>query len=119
MVYSGIFAPEGDTYPLVCIHEAVTGEPCPSCGLSHGFSLILRGRIGEALDWNPYSVRIFLFFSLQLLLRIVLSFRFIAINDIRARNYLIASDSVVTSVMFLIAFLPMMKFIVRSALSLI
>ena len=43
--YSLIFSPDRNEYPVVCIHEKLTGVPCPSCGLSHSFSLILRGRI--------------------------------------------------------------------------
>ena len=50
--YSGIFSPEKDNYPVTCIHEKITGLPCVSCGLSHSFSLIVRGRIEEAYQWN-------------------------------------------------------------------
>ena len=71
--YSGFFSPEKDNFPVACIHEKLTGEPCISCGLSHSFSLIVRGRIAEAYQWNPYGMRIFLFFAAQLVLRIVFS----------------------------------------------
>jgi len=58
------FSPDKNSYPVVCIHEKITGEPCVSCGLSHSFSLIVRGRIEEAYKWNHYGMRIFLFFAL-------------------------------------------------------
>ena len=49
--YSGIFSPEKDNYPITCLHEQLTGKPCVSCGLSHSFSLIVRGRInGEPIN---------------------------------------------------------------------
>ena len=70
IVYSGIFSPDQNNYPVVCIHEKITGEPCFSCGLSHSFSLIVRGRISEAYQWNIYGMRVFLFFISQLVLRI-------------------------------------------------
>jgi hypothetical protein len=118
MVYSGTFSPDGDSYPLVCIHETLTGNPCPSCGLSHAFSLIIRGRTSEAIELNSYAVRIFLFFSLQLLLRISLPIRFISITGTKARNNLVVADTAVTLVMFMVAFFPLIKFIVISAWSL-
>src|SRR5512138_317248 len=52
IAYSGIFSPDKNNYPVVCLHEKLTGIPCFSCGLSHSFSLIVRGRIAEAHQWN-------------------------------------------------------------------
>ncbi|MBK8881431.1 MAG: DUF2752 domain-containing protein [Bacteroidales bacterium] len=63
ITYSGIFSPDKDDYPVVCIHQKITGEPCFSCGLSHSFSLIVRGRIDEAYRWNIYGMRVLSFFS--------------------------------------------------------
>ncbi|MCK7541036.1 MAG: DUF2752 domain-containing protein [Marinilabiliales bacterium] len=60
---------------MPCVHQVITGEPCPSCGLSHAFSLIVRGRVDEALQWNSHSMRVFLFFALQLIMRIALGTR--------------------------------------------
>ncbi|HQM70680.1 MAG TPA: DUF2752 domain-containing protein, partial [Bacteroidales bacterium] len=73
LLYSAVFSPDKDNYPVPCIHEKITGQECPSCGLSHSFSLILRGRIGEAYDWNSNGMRVFLFFVCQLLMRIFFS----------------------------------------------
>jgi len=69
MGYSVFYSPDTGQYPVSCIHEKLTGEPCPSCGLSHAFSLIVRGRISEALEWNSTSLRVFLFFAVQLVMR--------------------------------------------------
>lgn len=115
MGYSGIFSPDRGNYPIICIHEAVTGEPCPSCGLSHAFSLILRGRLAEALEWNIYSLRMFLFFVLQLVMRTGLSFWYLTIPAPALRNNLVVADTVVTSAMFILAFWPMLRFLVISA----
>ena len=69
-IYSGFFCPEKNDYPLVCIHERITGEPCPSCGLSRSFSYIIRGDISTAASYNEYGLRVFLFFLFQLVMRL-------------------------------------------------
>jgi hypothetical protein len=107
MGYSLFYSPEENRYPVPCVHEKLTGEPCPSCGLSHAFSLIVRGRIDEALDWNSYSVRVFIFFAIQLLMRIGL-----ALVALRGNVYLrsiAVTDAVVSAVMTLDAFYPFLR----------
>ncbi|MCX6333412.1 MAG: DUF2752 domain-containing protein [Bacteroidia bacterium] len=111
MIYSGIFSPVENNYPVICVHEKLTGEPCVSCGLSHSFSLIVRGRINEAYDWNIYGMRIFIFFAAQLLMRIV--FSRVYINHAVSRKQLIMFDIIGSSVIFLIAFMPFMIYIFR------
>lgn len=115
MAYSGIFSPVKNDYPVACIHEKLTGEPCASCGLSHSFSLILRGQIDEALTWNSYGLRVFIFFAAQLLLRIVFSFYYIRypLN----RNNLILADSAGSGIMVILAFWPFMRWIVVTLLN--
>ncbi len=110
--YSGFFSPVKDNYPIQCIHEKLTGEPCISCGMSHSFSLILRGKISESFDWNIYGLRIFLFFALQLVMRGVFSVLFIRIPGIR--RPLIICDIVCSVVLFLAAFMPYLVYIFRS-----
>jgi len=105
MAYSAIFSPEKDNYPVVCIHEKLTGEPCASCGLSHSFSLIVRGKISEALQWNLYGLRIFIFFAAQLAMRVVFSVIYMKNKDIRRQ--LISMDIAGSGIIFLIAFWPL------------
>lgn len=112
MIYSGIFSPEKDNYPVVCIHEKITGIECVSCGLSHSFSLILRGRINEAVEWNRYGPSVFLFFAVQLIMRIVFSFLYLRIK--RAGRLILSIDIPVSAVMFVITFLPFIKYIFNS-----
>ncbi len=116
-IYSGIFSPVKDNYPVVCIHERLTGKPCASCGLSHSFSLILRGKISEAYGWNVYGLRVFLFFALQLLLRIGFSIFYIRYPD--TRKQLITYDIACSVVLFIICFLPYTEFIFNQVFSLI
>ncbi len=111
MAYCGIFSPEKNNYPIVCIHEKLTGQPCVSCGLSHSISLILRGRIEEAYKWNIYGMRVFLFFVSQLFMRIL--FSRIYLKHPESRKQLIIFDIVGSSVIFLITFLPFLIYLFK------
>ena len=110
--YSAIFSPDKNDYPVVCIHEKLTGQQCFSCGLSHSFSLIVRGRIDEAYSWNPFGFRVFLFFASQLIMRIVFSVLWVKHEE--TRQQLIVLDSAGSLLIFLIAFWPFMASIFRS-----
>jgi len=111
IVYSGIFSPEKDNYPVTCVHEKITGETCVSCGLSHSFSLILRGRINEAYEWNDYGMIVFLFFASQFLMRI--AFSRIYIRQPEFRKQLILFDIIGSSMIFLFTFLPFLVYIFK------
>jgi hypothetical protein len=112
--YSGIFSPDKNNYPVTCIHELLTGKPCFSCGLSHSFSLIVRGRIDEAFRWNHYGMRVFLFFISQLIMRIVFSVFYLKSTD--TRRQLIIFDCIGSGVIFLISFWPFIMSILKGAL---
>lgn len=103
-IYSGIFSPEKNNYPVVCLHEKLTGEQCVSCGLSHSFSLIIRGKIKEANRWNINGLRVFLFFASQLLLRVAFSIYYL--RYLPARKQLIVFDCIGSGLIFMIAFWP-------------
>jgi hypothetical protein len=104
IAYSGFYSPEKDSYPVICLHERLTGQPCVSCGLSHSFSLIVRGRIAEAYQWNLYGMRVFLFFASQLILRGAFSIFYMRYAD--TRKQLIITDSIGSGLIFLISFWP-------------
>jgi hypothetical protein len=107
MAYSGIFSPDRNNYPVVCIHEKITGMKCFSCGLSHSFSLIVRGRINEAYSWNIYGMQVFLFFLLQLVMRIVFSIFYVSRTE--NRKQLILYDIAGSIIIFLVAFYPFFR----------
>jgi hypothetical protein len=111
LAYSGIFSPEKNNYPVVCIHEKITGEPCVSCGLSHSLSLILRGRVAEAYQWNRYGMSVFLFFAGQLILRIIFSLLYLRYSS--TRKQLILFDIIGSSFLFLITFMPFLTYIFK------
>jgi hypothetical protein len=107
IAYSGFFSPIKDNYPVTCLHEKLTGEPCISCGLSHSFSLIVRGKISEAYKWNIYGMRVFLFFISQLILRA--GFSIFYIRYPATRRELIIIDVIGSALMFLIVFMPYIR----------
>ena len=115
IAYSGIFSPENNNYPVTCIHQELTGEPCVSCGLSHSFSLIVRGKIDEAYQWNIYGIRVFLFFVSQLLLRVVFSIYYI--RNSNSRKQLIIFDCIGSGLLFLISFWPFLVNIISGVLT--
>jgi hypothetical protein len=109
--YSAFFSPEKDNYPVVCIHEKLTGEQCASCGLSHSFSLILQGKISEAYRWNSNGMRVFIFFAAQLVMRIVFSVFYL--KNPQTVRQLIIYDTIASLTLFLITFMPFIKWIFR------
>jgi hypothetical protein len=68
--YSALFSPTEKNYPIKCIHKELLGAPCPSCGLSRGFSAIMHFDLDLAKQIQPNTIAIFTFFLIQLLLRI-------------------------------------------------
>jgi hypothetical protein len=113
-VYSAVFSPDKDNFPVTCIHEKITGEQCISCGLSHSFSLIVRGRISEAYLWNMYGMRVFLFFASQLAIRVIFSVFYLRNSD--TRRQLIITDCIGSGLIFFIAFWPYLSKIISDLL---
>ena len=111
LLYSLVFSPVRDNYPVPCIHERISGEKCPSCGISHSFSLIARGRIAEAYTWNSRGMSVFIFFLAQLILR--MSFSRSYLKDPDSRRQLIITDITGSILMFLTAFMPFIILLFR------
>ncbi len=69
-IYSGLYNPYKNEHPVKCIHEELLGSKCPTCGMSRGFSAIVRLRFTDAMEFQRNSIPVFLFFALQLLMRL-------------------------------------------------
>lgn len=102
MIYSGIFSTKGNEHPVKCIHQQITGEKCQTCGISRGFSEVIRFHFKEAQNYNKNSLPVFIFFASQLILRIFLSIFYI--KFLSAGKKIIISDAIVSVVLFLICF---------------
>jgi hypothetical protein len=72
--YSALFSPNNPNYPIKCIHQELLGGPCPTCGLSRGFSAILHFHFSQAKQIQPNTFSVFSFFFIQLLFRVFLIF---------------------------------------------
>lgn len=47
--------PDGLGIPL-CWARAVSGAPCPGCGLSRSASCVVRGRLAQAWAYHPFGL---------------------------------------------------------------
>ena len=110
LIYSGIFTGKGG-HPIPSFYEMVTGHTSPSSGLSRAFSELMRLNITRARALNPHAVSLFLFFTVELFLRIFLSV-IVSVNHNR-RNIVIWLDLVLLIVYFFFVFLPFFTFFLR------
>lgn len=106
--YSGIFSPERNNHPVHCVHEKLLGQPCPTCGISHSFSAIIRGKLKEAKEWNRNGIPLFLFFFIQLIMRVVI----IVLNQKTAipLKAMVYADSAISLLLFLVCFRKLILF---------
>lgn len=107
-VYSLIFY---GNHPIPALLTDITGLIPPSKGLSASFSEIVRGNIDEASLLNPYSLRIFAFFIIQLLTRLLVSI-VIHANWIRLNRVAII-DIIFSILLFGICFAPLIEYTFR------
>jgi hypothetical protein len=70
LAYSALFSPEKKNHPIPSGSRFFTRDSVPSTGLSRSFSAIVRFRFEEARQYNPHGIRIFLFFFIQIFMRI-------------------------------------------------
>lgn len=111
LAYSAIFPPVPDTHPIPCIHEQLTGQPCPTCGLSRSFSSMIRLDFLRAEQWNPFGPRLFLFFFVQWIFRI--AFLFLALRLRPYENPVIMTDIVLSAGIFFYAYIPLIRTLFR------
>ncbi|HEX2936835.1 MAG TPA: DUF2752 domain-containing protein [Bacteroidales bacterium] len=101
-LYSACYSPDNDAYPIRCIHEQVLGKQCPTCGMSHAFSALVRLQFSKADTLQPNALAVFSFFVIQLVLRI---FAILLVKKTAAPiKPVIYTDIVVSIGLFLITF---------------
>jgi hypothetical protein len=107
--YSLIF--RADNHPIPAILTEITGIIPPSKGLSSSFSEIIRGNFYQSLSYNIHGIRIFAFFALQLLFRIMFSLL------VRVRIEIISTvvliDAGTSILLFLWCFAPFIAYILE------
>lgn len=67
--YSALYSPGQEEHPIQCVHVEFAGTDCPTCGLSGGFSQMVRGNFSEARASNINTLPLFSFFVIQFLMR--------------------------------------------------
>ena len=65
-LYSAFYNTLKDKNKVQCYYQKKYGTPCPTCGISRDFSMIIKGDI----VMNKNSLQLFGFFSFQLFMRI-------------------------------------------------
>jgi hypothetical protein len=104
ILYALIF---NGSYPVPSA-QVFTTQHLPSSGLSRSFSAIVRFDIKKAVQFNPYGVRIFSFFIVQLLLRLLTFMMTIRMTDYKLQRMIIM-DIVLSVLLFGICFWPFIE----------
>ena len=98
LIYSGIFSADGLTHPI----KSLTTQPTVSTGLSRAFSEIVRLNFSKAIEFNVYSIHLFLFFFIQLFQRVTIILLLLSINI--SKKLLTITDILISVLLFLWAF---------------
>jgi hypothetical protein len=105
-IYSALFSPSKSNYPLHSAHTAITGAPSESTGLSRGFSSVIRFHFDQAREYNPHSVKLFLFFVIQLVMRIFFAMNYSSLIETIGIKESVIIDGLISGVLFLLFFEP-------------
>ena len=100
--YSAFYSPDSNAYPIRCVHEQLLGKQCPTCGMSHAFSALVRLQFDKANAFQPNAFAVFLFFIIQLAMRI--SAIVLIIKTSISIKSIVYTDIVVSIALFLITF---------------
>jgi len=104
MVFAYSLAFRHDNHPVPALLTEKTGFIPPSKGLSASFSEIVRGNFDTAKIYNPYGIRVFSFFALQFLLRVLVSI-LVKLSVFKLSKTVII-DAFVSILLFLWCFAP-------------
>ena len=91
-------------YLAITLQSSCNGLPllyCKSRGLTTAFSQILRINFNQALLLNPYSLKIFLFFLIQLIARNFINF----VLNLSNYNKVVKIDIILSSIYFFYSFI--------------
>lgn len=91
-----------NNHPIPSLLTNKTGIIPPSKGLSRAFSMIVRGNINGAVALNQHSIKIFLFFATQLVIRLFAII--ITKRNLIKRSLLITMDIITSIILFTICF---------------
>jgi len=107
-LYSALFSPKENNYPIKSSYYYYTGKQSISGGLSHGFSSVMRGKLHEAAAYNPYSIQLFSFFVIQFFMRLIVLVYLLRVNECE-RGVAIKTDIIISIALFFLFFYPFLK----------
>lgn len=109
LFYSLLF--RGSNHPIPALFTDITGLIPPSKGLSASFSEIVRGNFEAAYVLNPYSLRIFSFFIIQLFTRALVS---LAMEGGWVKtSRIITIDVIYSTTLFAYCFAPLIEYTIQ------
>jgi len=87
LVASYLYQPLCHDGPVICSFRAMTGLPCPGCGLTRSFCEIARGNITAALAMHPLGPAVFLYLAWFVFSRLRLVFTGYSLPKVSGRLY--------------------------------
>jgi hypothetical protein len=112
LAYSFFFGTDGRKYPIPSNSKILTAEITISTGLSRSFTAIMHFRFAEAKAYNPYGIRVFLFFFIQLFMR--LTGFWLACRSPFLNRKLFTADAILSSGLFVFTCWPLFMGIVNN-----
>jgi len=117
LAYSALFSPEKKNHPIPSGSRYISGKPVPSTGLSRSFSAIVRFRFDDARRYNPHGIRLFLFFFMQVFMRIA-GLVLVSRLPERSLTTLFYADALVSGALFIACFWPLLTAFYLNSLNL-
>ncbi|HEY0380564.1 MAG TPA: DUF2752 domain-containing protein [Pyrinomonadaceae bacterium] len=59
-VVAALWNPGDELRVTLCPFRALTGHPCPGCGMTRAFCALMHGELWRAIKLNPFSPPLFL-----------------------------------------------------------
>jgi hypothetical protein len=59
-VVAALWHPADELRVILCPFRALTGHPCPGCGMTRAFCALMHGELWRAIKLNPFSPLLFL-----------------------------------------------------------
>lgn len=108
LIYSALFSPTKSNHPIPSSGSFFSEQTSLSTGLSRSFSSIIRLKFRQAKEFNPYGIQLFVFFLIQLFLRVIFLFSSDKLADFGYQK-IILIDSILSGSLFVFFFLPFFK----------
>jgi hypothetical protein len=105
LAYSAVFSPEKKNYPIPSGSRFFSNARVPSTGLSRSFSAIMRFHFQEARQYNPNGIRLFLFFFIQIFMRMAALVIVSRLPD-KSWKTLFYMDAALSTALFVTCFWP-------------